>query len=269
MRLSAVALFLLAPLTAHAEDDVPAPVAAPAPLAPAMRMFNHLAYGEADPLALMPVPSLPGCTMVREAVDDLERLLFAARAEGIDLGAVSCFRSIAAQRRVFCSGAENCDSVGGAALRARFVGPPGHSEHATGYAIDFVHRGADCRAVEQCFALTPGGKWLMRRGPEFGFELSFPAGNKQGVGWEPWHWRWVGRSGDARPQAQAARSRFAVAQARFPAQPAVDRAQSKAAAGLSPDRRSVETAREGGGYAASVSRTGAAILLASSAMRRP
>ena len=267
MRLSALALILLTPLAARAEDEVPP--AAPAPLAPAARLFNHLAYDEANPMALAPVPSLAGCTLVREAVDDLEHLLAAARAEGIDLGAVSCFRSIAEQRRVFCSGTENCDSVGGAALRARFVGPPGHSEHATGYAIDFVHRGGDCRAVEQCFALTPGGKWLMRRGPEFGFELSFPAGNKQGVAWEPWHWRWVGRGGDARLQAQTARARFAAAQARFPALPAVDRTQTKTAAGLSPDRRSVETAGEGGGYAVSSSRAGAAILLATSAMRRP
>lgn len=267
MRLSALALILLAPLTAHAEDDVPPP--APAAPAPAARLFNHLAYGEASPVSLAPVPSLPGCTLVREAVGDLERLLATARAEGIELGAVSCFRSIAEQRRVFCSGGDDCDTVGGAALRARFVGPPGHSEHATGYAIDFVQRGVACRAVEQCFALTPGGRWLMRRGPEFGFELSFPAGNKQGVGWEPWHWRWVGRGGDAGPSAQIARARFAMAHASFPALPAVNRAQGKAAAGLSPDRRSVETAREGGSYAASVSRTGAAILLASSAIRRP
>jgi len=266
MRLSAF-LLPFAPLAAHAEDSPPP---APAPAPALVRMFNHLAYGEADPVALAPVPSLAGCTLVREAADDLERLLGAARADGIDLGAVSCFRSIAHQRRVFCA-AGDCDSTGGAALRARFVGPPGHSEHATGYAVDFVHRGGDCRAVEQCFALTPGGRWLMRRGPEFGFELSFPAGNKQGVGWEPWHWRWVGRSGDAAPQVQAARARFALAHASFPALPAVDRAQGKTAAQLSPDRRSLETAREGGLYAVSVSRAGedTASLLATSAMRRP
>jgi D-alanyl-D-alanine carboxypeptidase len=26
----------------------------------------------------------------------------------------------------------------------------------------------------------------------FGFELSFPADNPQGVAFEPWHWRFVG-----------------------------------------------------------------------------
>jgi len=267
MRLSALALLLLAPSAAHAGEVMPQ--AAPAPLADVVRLFNHLPYGEADPASLAPVPSLPGCILVREATYDLERLLASARAEGIELGAISCFRSIAHQRRVFCAGPDNCDSVGGAALRARFTGPPGYSEHATGYAIDFVQRGTGCRAVEQCFMLTPGGKWLMKRGPDFGFELSFPVGNKQGVGWEPWHWRWVGRGSDAGPQAQAARARFAVAQAHFPALPAVARPQMQTAAGTGVPAAVDARPRGRGDYAISISRTGAAILLASSAIRRP
>jgi D-alanyl-D-alanine carboxypeptidase len=231
MRLSALALLLLTPCAAHAEDPTP-----PAVPANVVRLFNHLPYGEANSDALAPVPGLPGCMLVREATYDLERLLAAARGEGIELGAISCFRSIEHQRRVFCAGPDNCDSVGGAALRARFIGPPGHSEHATGYAIDFVARGTECRAVEQCFMLTPAGKWLMRRGPEFGFELSFPAGNKQGVGWEL---------------------------------PAVARPQTKTAAGTVVPAAAEARPRGRGDYAISISRTGAAILLASSAMRRP
>ncbi|WP_167297927.1 M15 family metallopeptidase [Sphingomonas leidyi] len=253
MRPSALILLSLLPLTAHAAND-----AAPVPVA-VTRLFNHLPYGEASPADLAPVPGLAGCVMAREAVPDVERLLAAAQAEGIALGALSCFRSIAHQRRVFCAGLRDCD--GEAASRARFVAPPGYSEHATGYAIDFLQRGANCRAVEQCFALTPGGQWLMRRAPEFGFELSFPAGNKQGVGWEPWHWRWVG--------APAARARFAAAQASFPALPAAPRAQTKTAAGPEVRPPSLETAPGGGDYAVSTSRGEAAILLASSAMRRP
>jgi len=255
MRVPILALLLLAPLAARAEEDTSPPPAT----ASVTRLFNHLPYGEMVTAELLPVPSLPGCSMAREAVFDIERLLAAARTEGIALGAVSCFRSIQHQRRVFCAGAGNCDAV--AALRARFVAPPGYSEHATGYAIDFVQRGGDCRAVEQCFALTPGGQWLMRRASEFGFELSFPAGNKQGVGWEPWHWRWVG--------APAARARFAPAQSSFPALPAVPRAQIKTAAGPEGRPPSLETAPGGGIYAVSASRWGAAILLANSATLRP
>ncbi|NJL20197.1 MAG: D-alanyl-D-alanine carboxypeptidase, partial [Leptolyngbyaceae cyanobacterium SM1_3_5] len=28
--------------------------------------------------------------------------------------------------------------------------------------------------------------------PRYGFEMSFPHGNPQGVSYEPWHWRFVG-----------------------------------------------------------------------------
>ena len=30
----------------------------------------------------------------------------------------------------------------------------------------------------------------------FGFELSFPKDNAQGLGFEPWHWRYVGKTGE-------------------------------------------------------------------------
>jgi D-alanyl-D-alanine carboxypeptidase len=256
LRLAAAMLMLLSSMPAAADDD-----AAPPP--PPVRVLGHLAYGETERAALAPVPSLGGCLVRREAAEDLERMVSAARAQGIDLHAVSCFRSIEHQRRIFCRGARDCD--GQAALRARFVGPPGHSEHATGYAVDFTQRGTGCPATEQCFSQTPAGQWLKANAASYGFELSFPAGNKQGVAWEPWHWRWVGRAGDARAEVKLARSRFQTAHADFPALPAVPRDRSSApdvkmAAGTSPAATPVWLP-SGGDQAAS--------LLAVSAIRRP
>ena len=104
--------------------------------------------------------------------------------------------------------------------RARSVAPPGYSEHATGYAIDFgVRPTRNCPDVSYCFASTPAGQWLLANAPDYGFELSFPAGNQQGVTWEPWHWRWVGTSADA-PGAAAARRLFERARSLYPARPA-------------------------------------------------
>ena len=48
-------------------------------------------------------------------------------------------------------------------------------------------------------------RWLAANAARFGFEQSFPAGNAQGVKWEPWHWRWVGTAPSV---AGAARARF-------------------------------------------------------------
>lgn len=64
------------------------------------------------------------------------------------------------------------------------------------------------------------GRWLLLNAPDYGFELSFPAANAQGVTWEPWHWRWVGTS-NSEPGALAARALFAEARERFPANPRI------------------------------------------------
>jgi D-alanyl-D-alanine carboxypeptidase len=108
------------------------------------------------------------------------------------------------------------------AARAISVAPPGHSEHSTGYALDFAVRPANgCPDAEACMAATPAARWLLANAPRFGFELSFPGGNRQQVKWEPWHWRWVGTSASA-PGAARARFLFAKARDQFPADPAVD-----------------------------------------------
>ena len=69
-------------------------------------------------------------------------------------------------------------------------------------------------------AALPAARWLVANAPRFGFELSFPPGNRQQVKWEPWHWRWVGTRADA-PGAAKARFIFAKARAAFPADPGI------------------------------------------------
>lgn len=190
-------------------------------------MFGHLPYAEAARSDLLLAPpgfsiGLP-CLIHRDAAPDLTRMLAAAAAApgvGKTLRGVSCFRTIAHQRAVFCRGAKTgvCrDPV----ARARFVGPPGYSEHATGYAIDFgVRPSPGCGDVDACIATTPAGRWLLAHAPDYGFELSFPAGNAQGVTWEPWHWRWVGTTVNALGAARA-RLTFSRARSSFPGNPRV------------------------------------------------
>lgn len=196
------------------------------------RVYGHLAYGDAPPDDLVEAPrgfGLHGCLLRRDVIPDLERLLAAAKADPAVMGtlrALSCHRSILRQASVFCR--EHPDSAvpgsaGGLdATRAISVAPPGHSEHATGYALDFAVRPANgCPDAEACMAATPAARWLLANAPRFGFELSFPGGNRQTVKWEPWHWRWVGTSATA-PGAARARFLFARARDQFPADPAVD-----------------------------------------------
>lgn len=188
------------------------------------RMLGHLPYTDVGRAALVDAPAGfavgQPCRVQPAVAAALVRLLAAKAASGTpgELRGVSCYRSAAHQRAIFCRDGSRCAA---ATERARMIAPPGYSEHETGYAIDFAVRPSPgCADTRECIAATPSGQWLLANGPRFGFELSFPPGNAQGVEWEPWHWRWVGTDGEDR-DAAAARTVFTAARARFPAAPAV------------------------------------------------
>jgi D-alanyl-D-alanine carboxypeptidase len=188
------------------------------------RALGHFAYGDAAPDALIAVPpslATGTCRLRPEAAAALQRLLAAAAGDPAVQGrlyAFSCHRSLVRQQSTFCRTRESDSGVD----RAISAAPPGHSEHGTGYAVDFTVRPADgCPDAEACMAAKPAFRWLTANAPRFGFELSFPPGNKQGVKWEPWHWRWVGTS-SSEPGAARARFLFARARTAFPADPAID-----------------------------------------------
>lgn len=185
------------------------------------RVLGHFPYGDVAPGELVDAPAgfgLHGCRLRAEVLPDLQRLLAAATA-ALGPGALrglSCTRSVERQRGVFAGGGQ-----GSSEDRAISVAPAGHSEHTTGYAIDFAVRPSpNCPDIEACMAVTPQARWLTANATRFGFELSFPPGNRQGVKWEPWHWRWVGVTA-ATPGAAKARFTFAKARAAFPADPAI------------------------------------------------
>lgn len=189
------------------------------------RLFNHFPYPDMPVTALVDAPAALGqsCKVHPAMAADLTRLLAAADGDPAIAGtlrAVSCHRSEALQRQTFCGGI-GMNGSGSFAERAWASAPPGHSEHSTGYVIDFGTSTSPACNAEACFAATPAGRWLRANAARFGFEMSFPAGNKQQVKWEPWHWRWVGTTA-SEAGAAPARSIFLQARTRFPAEPKVD-----------------------------------------------
>jgi zinc D-Ala-D-Ala carboxypeptidase len=157
--------------------------------------FGHLPYQDAPAGALVTPPAgfaLGNCPQLhRDAANGVRQLREAMARDNPELAArlvgLSCFRSIARQRSVFCSKVD-----ASMAERARPSAPPGFSEHHTGLAVDFGDRKVPGCNLAVCFATTPVGQWLLANARTYGFELSFPAGNSQGVMYEPWHWRYVG-----------------------------------------------------------------------------
>ncbi len=155
-------------------------------------VLGHFAHEEAPLEQLEGVGVYHGreIQLRRNAAQPYREMTTAAQAAGIRLVPISGFRSIADQEFLFFRRAQ-AQSLR-PEQRAEVSAPPGYSEHHTGYAIDIGDGSAPQTDVEVSFEQTPAFGWLQANGARFGFELSFPRDNTQGISYEPWHWRYVG-----------------------------------------------------------------------------
>ena len=73
---------------------------------------------------------------------------------------------------------------------------PGFSEHQTGLTVDLLPIGRSNCTINDCIDETPQGVWLARNAWRHGFILRYERGHTSttGVGFEPWHFRYVGRA---------------------------------------------------------------------------
>lgn len=126
----------------------------------------------------------------REASEALTRMFAAARKDGIDLCAVSGYRSYELQKKVFADHVSNMGLKAAESVSAR----PGYSEHQTGLAVDISSKGMNF-TLSESFGETREGIWLDRHAAEYGFILRYPKGKEHitGYAYEPWHFRYVGR----------------------------------------------------------------------------
>lgn len=132
-----------------------------------------------------------GDRLVRSiVVDDLAAMRAAWDAEGLTIELESAYRSFASQAATFNSWVARLGYAGGLLRTAR----PGHSEHQLGTAIDVVSPGWSGRFGDWA-AETAEGAWMAAHAWEYGFVMSYPADSTTDTcfGYEPWHYRWVGR----------------------------------------------------------------------------
>lgn len=165
------------------------------------RLLGHFPYPEAPAASLQEIA--PGVALRPDAALALRDLQAAAAADGVEIRVLSAFRSIALQKHLFFD--IKSERNQSAIERARVSAPPGFSEHSTGFAVDLGDAGDPGTDLSISFERTPAFRWLLANANRFHFHLSFPQGNRQGVSYEPWHWRFEG-------SADALRS-FAAAQA--------------------------------------------------------
>ena len=122
-------------------------------------------------------------------VDDLNKLLEAAKKEGYNIVVDSGYRSYEYQEKVW----EQCIKDKGLEHTLKYVAKPGFSEHQTGLAIDF-----GCfrnnKYIDELDENDPEEIWLLNNAYHYGFILRYPLGkeNITGYNFEPWHFRYVG-----------------------------------------------------------------------------
>lgn len=130
--------------------------------------------------------------------DDLNAMLTDCREAGLEPIVCSAYRTEDTQTRLYRNKVSRLLSAGWSRdtveqEAARWVAPPGTSEHQTGLALDIVS--ADYQLLDEQQAQTPEQQWLMAHCWEYGFVLRYPTDKcaVTGIGYEPWHYRYVGK----------------------------------------------------------------------------
>lgn len=192
---SGVVFFVTTPKkTAESQPAPDVSVATPGPSASSSTdtesILGHFAYTEAPQSELAPISADGRIRMRTNAAQRFLEMVQAARSSGVILVPISGFRSVKEQEQLFFAiGAQRNQTP---AQRAALSAPPGHSEHHTGYAVDIGDGEAPSTNLQAIFEKTQAFAWLQANAARFGFEMSFPKDNVQGVSYEPWHWRFVG-----------------------------------------------------------------------------
>lgn len=128
--------------------------------------------------------------MRKDAASALEEMFKSAKFEGINLCALSGYRSYAKQTAIF----SNIKKYGSVEKKNQFSARPGQSEHQTGLAIDLTGPSVNY-GLSQAFGDTKEGIWLKKNSFKFGFIIRYPNGkeNITMYKYEPWHIRYVGK----------------------------------------------------------------------------
>ncbi len=132
-----------------------------------------------------------GVYLRQNAFGAFERLKKDMQKEGYDLYLFSGYRSYARQRALY----NNYVEREGVKEADTYSARPGHSEHQTGLAMDFLHtKNITGDFTDVGFEQTDEYKWIVENAYKYGLILRYPKGEEDVTGYiyEPWHWRFVG-----------------------------------------------------------------------------
>ena len=127
-----------------------------------------------------------GIYLVKEAKDNIERLIDKAKNDGMNIRVISAYRSYSYQENLYNNYVKN----DGVELADTYSARPGYSEHQTGLVVDVT------RAFDNFnnFENTNEYNWMLENAHNYGFILRYPK-DKENIttySFEAWHYRYVG-----------------------------------------------------------------------------
>lgn len=139
-----------------------------------------------------------GQSVDRRIYKDLTDMLQAAKKEGLNPLICSSYRTYKKQEYLYQNKVSKYLKAGlskdQALDQAAFwVARPGTSEHQLGLAVDIVS--LKNQRLDHQQEKTPEQHWLIQNSWKYGFILRYPTTKKDitKVGYEPWHYRYVGK----------------------------------------------------------------------------
>jgi D-alanyl-D-alanine carboxypeptidase len=136
-----------------------------------------------------------GTMLVRGiVVPDLGDMRAAWQKGGLTVFVESAYRSYEDQAAAFDDWVARIGREAALVRAAR----PGHSEHQLGTAVDVTSPGWSGRFGDWAVESVEGA-WMAAHAWEYGFVMSYPpdAAADTCYGYEPWHYRWIGREAAA------------------------------------------------------------------------
>lgn len=139
-----------------------------------------------------------GQSVDRRIYDDLIAMLQASKSEGLNPLICSSYRTNEKQEQLYQNKVSEYLSQGYSKVEASdkaafWVARPGTSEHQLGLAVDIVS--TKNQRLDRSQENTVEQQWLIQNSWKYGFVLRYPTNKNSitGVGYEPWHYRYVGK----------------------------------------------------------------------------
>ena len=135
-----------------------------------------------------------------------KELVAAAKAAGYDMQLCSAYRTVEKSAELYERQVKQWLSYGydeatAKVEAAKWVAPPGTSEHHTGLAMDLVSSDywGQYSDLEHAYENFDSFKWMVSHCAEYGFILRYPKDKQDitGITYEPWHYRYVGKENAA------------------------------------------------------------------------